>query len=145
MQKLARLDTCVTVIDSFNMFHNLSTAEFLSDRWASDNITPEDERTISDLLIDQIEFANVIIINKLDQIDGEMKRRVMRLCKQLNPTAKLIESKYSKVDVKEIVETGMFTFEEAATGAGWLRSLHELTQREVGGKNKMVPKPETEE
>lgn len=67
------------------------------------------------------------------------------MCKQLNPSAKVIEASYSRIDVGEIVQTGMFSFEKAATGAGWLRSLHELTQREIGGVMKIAPKPETEE
>jgi G3E family GTPase len=145
LHKLARLDTTVSVIDAFNLFANFSTSEFLSDRYGSDQIIPEDERTITDLMVDQIEFADVIIVNKIDSIDHKTKERVLALVKKLNPSAKVLEAKYSKIDVKEIINTNMFTFEKAATGAGWLRSLHELTMREINGTSKMVPKPETEE
>ncbi|RFU25592.1 hypothetical protein B7463_g10758, partial [Scytalidium lignicola] len=145
LHKLARLDTTVTVIDAFNFFTNFSTADFLTDRWGKDAVTAEDERTISDLLVDQIEFADVIIVNKVDSIDAKTKARILAICKKLNPSAKVIEASYSRIDVKEIVQTGMFSFEKAATGAGWLRSLHELMQREVGGVMRIAPKPETEE
>lgn len=145
LHKLARLDTTVSVVDAFNLFHNFSTSEFLSDRYGKDQIIPEDERTITDLMVDQLEFADVIIINKVDAVDHDTKGRVLALIKTLNPVARVIEASYSKIDVCEIINTKMFSFEKAATGAGWLQSLHELTQREINGKSKMVPKPETEE
>ncbi|KUJ20538.1 cobW-domain-containing protein [Mollisia scopiformis] len=145
LNKLARLDTTVSVVDAFNLFHNFSTADFLSDRYGKDNFIPEDERTITDLMVDQLEFADVIIVNKLDMVDSSTKARILALVKRLNPVAKVLEARYSAIDVMEIINTNMFSFEKAATGAGWLRSLHELTQMEIGGKSKMVPKPETEE
>ncbi|KAH8808643.1 PiT family inorganic phosphate transporter [Xylogone sp. PMI_703] len=145
LHKLSRLDTTVTVVDAFNFFTNFSTSDFLTDRWGKDAVTEEDERTISDLLVDQIEFADVIIVNKVDCVDAQTKTRILAICKKLNPSAKVIEASYSRIDVREIVQTGMFSFEKAATGAGWLRSLHELTQREIGGVMKVAPKPETEE
>lgn len=145
LHKLARLDTTVSVVDAFNLFHNFSTSEFLSDRYGKDQIIPEDERTITDLMVDQLEFADVIIVNKVDSVDLDTKGRVLGLVKTLNPVAKVIEASYSKIDVREIISTGMFSFEKAATGSGWLQSLHELTQMEINGKSRMVPKPETEE
>jgi len=132
-------------VDAFNLFHNFSTSEFLSDRYGPDKIIPEDERTVTDLMVDQLEFADVVIVNKIDSIDVKTKERVLAFVRKLNPAAKVIEACYNKIDVKEIINTGRFSFEKAATGAGWLRSLHELTQREVGGKNVFAPKPETEE
>jgi len=96
-------------------------------------------------MVYQLEFVDVIIVNRIDSIDGPTKDRVLAFVKKLNPTSKVIEATYNRIDVKEIINTGMFSFEKAATGAGWLRSLHELTQREVGGKTVLVPKPETDE
>lgn len=66
LQKFAVLDTTVTVIDTFNMLHDFDTADLLSYR--REDVTPEDERTVSDLLVDQIEFANVIVLNKIDMV-----------------------------------------------------------------------------
>lgn len=145
LHKLAKLDTTVSVVDSFNIFHNFNTAEFLSDRYGKDQIIPEDERTITDLMVDQLEFADVIVVNKIDAIDEKTKYRVLSLINKLNPSAKIIEATYSRIDVKEIINTGRFSFLKAASGAGWLQSLHELSMRDVGGKKKMAPKPETEE
>uniref|UniRef100_A0A093VB70 COBW domain-containing protein n=1 Tax=Talaromyces marneffei PM1 TaxID=1077442 RepID=A0A093VB70_TALMA len=144
LQKLAKLDTTVTVIDAFNLFSNFHTAEFLSDRYGSDEIAAEDERTISDLMVDQIEFADVIIVNKIDSVDEKVRERIRELVKSLNPDAKVIETSYSKVNVADIVQTGKFDFVKAASGAGWLRSLHEMTMMNVAdGKKKLAPKPET--
>ncbi|TVY67384.1 putative metal chaperone, partial [Lachnellula suecica] len=127
LHKLARLDTIVSVVDA--------TAEFLSDRYWSDKIIPEDKRTVTDLMVDQLELADVIIVNKTDSIDASTKERVLAFVKKLNPAAKVLEARYSRIDVKEIIDTGAFSFETAATGAGWLGSFHELTQREVGGRS----------
>lgn len=66
LEKFARLDTTVTVIDAFTMMHDFDTADLLSSR--RDDVTPEDERTVSDLMVDQIEFADVIILNKTDMV-----------------------------------------------------------------------------
>jgi len=143
LHKLARLDTTVTVVDAFNLFPNFDTTEFLSDRYGSDEIIPEDERTISDLMTDQIEFADVIIVNKIETVDEATRVRIRNLIKLLNPDAKVLETSYSKVDVREIVNTGKFSFLKAASGAGWLRSLHEMTIRETGVGKRMAPTPET--
>ncbi|KAB8258463.1 CobW/HypB/UreG, nucleotide-binding domain-containing protein [Aspergillus pseudonomiae] len=144
LHKLAKLDTTVTVIDAFNLLTNFDTAEFLSDRYGGE-IIPEDERTISDLMVDQIEFADVIIINKIETVDEKTRERIRSILKLLNPDAKVLETNYSKVDVNEILDTGRFNFLKAASGAGWLRSLHEMTKRETGNGERLAPVPETVE
>ncbi|KAL4954474.1 CobW/HypB/UreG, nucleotide-binding domain-containing protein [Aspergillus filifer] len=143
LHTLAKLDTTVTVIDTFNLLSNFDTAEFLSDRYGSDQIIPEDERTISDLMVDQIEFADVLIMNKIETVDEATKNKIRKLISLLNPDAKLIECSYSKVDVREIIGTGRFNFLKAASGAGWLRSLHEMTVVQTGVGKRVAPKPET--
>ncbi|GFF31339.1 probable exopolygalacturonase B [Aspergillus udagawae] len=143
LHTLARLDTTVTVVDAFNLLSNFDTAEFLSDRYGSKEIIPEDERTISDLMVDQIEFADVLIINKIETVDENTRTRIRRLLKTLNPDAKVLETSYSRVDVKEILDTGRFDFIKAASGAGWLRSLHEMTVQNTGNGQRMAQKPET--
>ncbi|KAG2420526.1 hypothetical protein HFD88_000138 [Aspergillus terreus] len=144
LHTLARLDTTVTVIDAFNLLSNFDTAEFLSDRYGSQTI-PEDERTISDLMVDQIEFADVIIVNKIETVREETRTRIRSILQLLNPAAKVLETSYSRVDVKEILDTGRFDFLKAASGAGWLRSLHEMTKRETGNGERLAPVPETVE
>ncbi|OJJ00759.1 hypothetical protein ASPVEDRAFT_165866 [Aspergillus versicolor CBS 583.65] len=143
LHTIAKLDTTVTVIDTFNLLSNFDTAEFLSDRYGSDAIIPEDERTISDLMVDQIEFADVLIMNKIEAVDEATKAKIRRLIGLLNPDAKLIETSYSRVDVTEIIGTGRFNFLKAASGAGWLRSLHEMTVMTTGVGNRVAPRPET--
>ncbi|EEU37808.1 uncharacterized protein NECHADRAFT_54697 [Fusarium vanettenii 77-13-4] len=143
LEKFARLDTTVTVIDAFTMLHDFDTEDLLSSR--RDDVTPEDERTVSDLMVDQIEFADVIILNKVDMIDAKTKPRLLDLIRKLNHRAKILESSYGKVDVKQIVNTGMFNLQVAQSGYGWLQDLHDMTVREVNGRNVLTPKPETEE
>ncbi|KAH7122929.1 CobW/HypB/UreG, nucleotide-binding domain-containing protein [Dactylonectria macrodidyma] len=143
LEKFARLDTTVTVIDAFTMLHDFDTGDLISSR--RDDVTPEDERTVSDLMVDQIEFADVIILNKTDMIDSETKPRLLNLIQKLNHRAKILESNYGKIDVKEIVNTGLFNLQVAQSGYGWLQDLHAMTVREVNGRNVVTPKPETEE
>lgn len=135
----------VTVVDAFRFFSEFSTAEFLQDRFGREEVPEEDQRTISDLFADQIEFANVIIINKIDTVDKKTLGRVRGYVKALNPTAKIIEASYSKVHVREMLNTRKFDFAEAMTSPGWLRSLHEMTVMDVQGRKRVAPKPETVE
>lgn len=143
LEKFAKLDTTCTVIDAFTMFHDFETTDLLSSR--RDDVTPEDERTVSDLMVDQIEFADVILLNKTDRINEADRGRVRDLIKKLNHRAKVIECSYGKIEVREIVNTGMFNLELAQTGYGWLQDLHAMTVREVNGRTMVTPKPETEE
>lgn len=133
----------VTVVDAFRFFSEFDTAEFLQDRFGRDEVPDEDQRTISDLFADQIEFANVVIVNKVDSVDARTLGRVKAYVKTLNPTAKIIETKYSKVNVGEMLNTGTFNFAEAIASPGWLRSLHEMTVMDVQGRKRVAPKPET--
>jgi G3E family GTPase len=93
-----------------------------------------DNRTIVNLLTDQIEFANIIILNKTDLVDRESLGLLEAAIKKLNPTAKIIQSKFGKVDLKNVLNTRLFDFEEAQNSAGW--------QKELEGGNHS---PETEE
>jgi len=143
LKSLATVDTMVTVVDAFRFFSEFDTAEFLQDRFGKAEVPDEDQRTISDLFADQIEFANVIIVNKVDRVDAKTLGRVKAYVKTLNPTAKVIETKYSKVDVQMMLNTGVFKFDEAIASPGWLRSLHEMTVMDVQGRKRVAPKPET--
>ncbi|WRT70147.1 uncharacterized protein IL334_007141 [Kwoniella shivajii] len=145
LTKIARLDTCVSMVDCTTFMDDFDTTDFLTDRHGK-QVDPEDERNITDLLTDQIEFANVILLNKTDMVNKDQLAKVENLVKTLNPTAKVIATTYSKVDLKEILNTHLFDFAKAATGAGWLQSLRENTLIEITdskGVARMVPKPET--
>jgi G3E family GTPase len=143
LKTIATVDTMVTVVDAFRFFSEFDTAEFLQDRFGKEEVPDEDQRTISDLFADQIEFANVIIVNKVDRADADTLGRVRTYVKTLNPTAKIVESKYSKVDIREMLNTGVFNFAEAIASPGWLKSIHEMTVMDVQGKKRLAPKPET--
>ncbi len=138
LSQFARLDTMVTVVDGFNFYKDYMEAVELKDR--SMELGPEDERTITDLLISQIEFANVLIMNKMDLVSDVEKNRLMGILKKLNPKAKIIESKKSQIDVAEILNTKTFNFEEAMNNPGWMMELrgHETKETEEYGISSFV-------
>ncbi|GAA6013026.1 hypothetical protein JCM11491_000942 [Sporobolomyces phaffii] len=133
LPKIARLDTCVTVVDALNVFNSFNTADFISDRQDPGTVTEDDERNISDLMVDQLEFADAIIINKCDLVSKKDLEKIRSLVRTLNPDCAILTSIKSRVDLTKILNTGRFSFEKSMMSAGWLKSLRE----EI--------KPETEE
>ncbi|AIM39041.1 hypothetical protein KO02_21900 [Sphingobacterium sp. ML3W] len=121
LSRFSYIDTMVTVVDCFNFFKDFGTNQLLQDRDLTD--IEGDYRTIVNLLIDQIEFANVIILNKTDLVDKDTLGVLKASIRKLNPEAKLINSEFSKVDPKEILNTKLFNFEDAQTSAGWQKEL----------------------
>lgn len=144
LKSITKLDTCVTVVDAVNFLSTFETTDFLADRWGNSG-QQEDERTISDLMTDQVEFADVIILNKTSLVKSKKKRKILQVIKSLNPIAKVIETDYCKVDIGAIVNTKKFDFEVASTSAGWLQSINEMQMRDNNGNKTLAPKPETEE
>ncbi len=132
LSRFSYVDTMVTVVDAFNFFNDFGSPETLIDRELT-NIEG-DYRTIVNLLTDQIEFANVIILNKTDLVTKEHLGVLKASIQKLNPSARIIESSFSKIAPKEILNTGLFDFEEAEQSAGWIEEL-----------NKSEHTPETEE
>ena len=116
LPKICRLDNVVTVVDAARLAYEFGSGEDLM----KDNI---DEEDIANLLIQQIEFCNTIILNKVDSISKEELNKVRAVIKALQPVAKIIETNYAKVDVKEIIDTNNFNFEKAASSAAWVREL----------------------
>jgi G3E family GTPase len=133
-------DRTVTVIDIFNQFTNFDTAHFLSDRYGYNEIISEEERIMSNLMVDQIEFADVIIINKIETVNENVHRRIRELVKLLDPDAKALETNFCRVDVREVIETNKFNFLKAASGAGWLISLHEMTIMDTRYGKRLAPR-----
>lgn len=121
LSSFSYIDTMVTVVDCFNFFKDFGSNELLQDRNLTD--MEGDYRTIVNLLTDQIEFANVIILNKTDLVNKETIGVLKAAIKKLNPGAKIIESTFSKVSPDEILNTGLFDFEEAQYSAGWQKEL----------------------
>lgn len=121
LSRFSYVDTMVTVVDAFNFFKDFCSPEKLVDRELT-NIEG-DFRTIVNLLTDQVEFANIIVLNKTDLVTKENLGVLKATLKKINPSAKIIESIYSKIDSKEIINTGLFDFEEAEQSAGWIEEL----------------------
>ena len=121
LSKFSIIDTMVTVVDAFNFFKDFGSSEKLVDRDLT-NIEG-DYRTIVNLLTDQIEFANVIILNKTDLVDQNTLGVLRGMLYKLNPKAEVIESSFSKVSPSKILNTGLFDFEEAEQNAGWIEEL----------------------
>lgn len=129
LSQFAKLDTMVTVVDGYNFYKDYMEAIDLKDRQME--LGPEDERTITDLLISQIEFADVLIMNKMDLVNEDEKLRLMGILKKLNPNAKIIEAKKSQVNVKEILNTNSFDFEVAMNNPGWMLELRGQETKET--------------
>ena len=121
LSKFSYVDTMVTVVDAFNFMKDFSSSQFLKDRDLTD--IEGDERTIVNLITDQIEFANVIILNKTDLVSQSEVKNLKDIINKLNPKAQVIKTEYSRVDINEVVGTGRFDFEEAESSAGWIQEL----------------------
>ncbi|WP_055541036.1 GTP-binding protein, partial [Streptomyces neyagawaensis] len=119
---LARLDTMVTVVDAVNFLPELAGGDELAARGLDQY--EEDERTVSDLLIDQVEFADVIVLNKLDLVDTATADRLAGTLTRLNPAARVVPARYGRVRVAEVLGTGLFDLERAQQAPGWVRELN---------------------
>ena len=116
LPKICRLDNVVTVVDAARLAYEFGSGENL----IKENIDDED---IENLLIQQIEFCNTIILNKVDSVSKEELNKIKAVIRALQPEAKIIETNYAKVDVKEIMDTNNFDFEKAASSAAWVKEL----------------------
>lgn len=116
LPKICRLDNVVTVVDAARLAYEFGAGENL----VKQNL---DEEDIENLLIQQIEFCNTIVLNKVDEVSEEDLNKVKSVIKALQPVAKIIETNYAKVDVKEIIDTNSFNFEKASSSAGWIQEL----------------------
>lgn len=132
LSRFSYIDTMVTVVDAFNFFNDFGSSELLIDRELTD--IDEDYRSIVNLLTDQIEFADVIVVNKVDLVSQEALAFLEGTIKKLNPRAKVIHASHSQIPVSEVLNTGLFDYEEAEQSAGWIEEL-----------NKPAHTPETEE
>ncbi|WP_236242307.1 GTP-binding protein [Streptomyces sp. CC228A] len=119
---LARLDTMVTVVDAANFLAELDGGDELVARGLDQY--EDDERTVSDLLMDQVEFADVIVLNKLDLVDPEEARRLRAALSRLNPEARIIPAVRGQVPLEHILGTGLFDVEKAQRAPGWVKELN---------------------
>ncbi|MCL9655535.1 zinc metallochaperone GTPase ZigA [Pseudomonas protegens] len=118
---IARLDTMVTVVDGMNFLLDYQAAESLASR--GETLGEEDERSITDLLIEQVEFADVILVSKIDLISSAERQELMAILARLNAQAEIIPMVMGQVPLAKILNTGRFDFERAAQAPGWLQEL----------------------
>ena len=118
---LARLDTMVTVVDGVNFLQDFHAAESLASR--GETLGEEDERSITDLLIEQIEFADVILISKIDLISSAEREELTAILGRLNTQAEILPMSMGRVPLAKILDTGRFDFERAAQAPGWLKEM----------------------
>ncbi|WP_339147405.1 MULTISPECIES: GTP-binding protein [unclassified Sutcliffiella] len=118
-----RLDAMITVVDGFRFYDDYQSGESLLDR--KQGTDESDIREISDLLIDQIEFADILLLNKTDLLDPRYVVELEALLRKLNPDAKIIKTVNSEVELTSILNTGLFDFEKASQAAGWIKELNE--------------------
>jgi G3E family GTPase len=119
LSDVARLDTMVTVVDALNFLKEYMAADDLRDRGVA--LSEEDDRTVVDLLIDQVEFANVIVLNKGDLVPSNELARLEAILHTLNPEAVLLRAEFGKVPLERILDTGSFDFDKASQAPGWLK------------------------
>ncbi|CAM4335752.1 GTP-binding protein [Paenibacillus tarimensis] len=132
LTEYCRLDCMVTVVDAYRFWHDFSSGETLLDR--GQEVGQEDHRDVVDLLIDQIEFCDVLVLNKCDLVSEEDLAELEGILHKLQPRAKLIRAEHGVIDPSEIMNTGLFNFEEASTSAGWIKEMEQSSHS-----------PETEE
>lgn len=134
LTKYCQLDTMVTVVDAQRFWNDFGSGDSLLER--SQAVSAVDDRNIADLLLDQIEFCNVLILNKADLVKEEELEKLEKVIRTLQPEAKIICTEYSQVEPKQILNTQQFDFEKASRSAGWIKELNEGVENHV---------PETEE
>ena len=131
LSSLARLDTMVSVVDASTFLDRFDVLEELADLGVGRD--DDDDRSVTDLLVDQIEFADVLVVSKPDLVTPERLERTVAVVRQLNPRARVIVAERGDVPLDEILDTGLFDADEAATAPGWVTALND------------EPTPETEE
>lgn len=120
---IAKLDCITTVVDAWRMQAEFNCGDDLNKQHL-------DEEDIENLLIQQIEFCNIVLLNKVSEVKPEELERVRQIILQLNPTVKIIESDYAKVDLEELLYTGWFNYGEASGAAGWIQQMERMTTEE---------------
>ena len=119
---VSRIDTMVTVVDAANLLNDYSSHDFLKDR--GETMGAEDERTLVHLLTDQIEFADVVILNKVTDAGPDRVDAARKIIRSLNADAKIVETDHSNVDADKILDTGLFDFEKAHEHPMWAKELY---------------------
>jgi len=122
LSDVARLDTMVTVVDSAKFLEDFQSFDDLRDRRVA--LSNDDERSLGDLLIDQIEFANVLVLNKTDLVTREQLERLEGILGHLNPEARIVRSERGRVALSDVLNTGLFDMQVAESSPGWVKELN---------------------
>lgn len=122
LSEVSRLDTMATVVDAAHFLKDYASDDTLYERSLNDDA--EDQRTIVNLLTDQIEFADVIIINKSDLVTDTQMHELRSILRKLNATADIVVTEYGKIDLRSILNTGRFNYEKTSQSAGWIAELN---------------------
>ena len=121
LSDIADLDTMVTVVDAVNFLKDYDAAKYLQD--TGESLGEEDDRSVADLLVDQVEFADLILISKTDLASASDIDRLTAILKILNTHAKIYPIANGKVDINEVLNTGLFNFERAQQAPGWMKEM----------------------
>ena len=121
LSDVANLDTMVTVVDAVNFIKDYDEAKYLKD--AGESLGEDDERSVSDLLVEQVEFADIILVSKTDLVSASDIDRLTAILKTLNTTAKIIPISNGDVEIDNVLDTGLFDFEKAQQSPGWLKEM----------------------
>jgi G3E family GTPase len=121
LSDISRLDTMVTVVDGFNFLRDYSSQDFIADR--GESLGEDDQRAVVNLLVEQVEFCDVIVLNKTDLLSPEDVARLEAILHTLNPRADIVHARFGQVPLDRILNTGRFDFEQAAQAPGWLQEL----------------------
>lgn len=121
LSDVAKLDTMVTVVDAVNFLKDYEEAQFLQEK--GESLGEDDERSVSDLLVDQAEFADIILISKTDLVEKSDIERLTAILKTLNTHAQIIPITQGQVDLDTVLNTGLFNFERAQQAPGWLKEM----------------------
>jgi G3E family GTPase len=122
LEDIARLDTMVTVVDAINLMRDFGSQDVLRDR--GETAGEGDERTLVDLLTDQIEFSDVVVLNKVSDVDADQRALVEKIVRALNPDARIVEADYGRVPLEAVLDTGLFDPEKAESHPLWVKELY---------------------
>ena len=121
LSDVANIDTMVTVVDAVNFIKDYDEAKYLKD--TGESLGEDDERSVSDLLVEQVEFADIILVSKTDLVSASDIDRLTAILKTLNTTAKIVPISNGEVDINNVLDTGLFDFEKAQQSPGWLKEM----------------------
>lgn len=123
LSQVCRLDSMVTVVDAYRFWSDYESGETLLERQQTDD--QYDTRDVSDLLIDQLEFADILVVNKMDLVEESYREPFVAFLKKMNPDAEIIMTEFGRVEPSKLLNRSLFDFEKSSQGAGWIKELNE--------------------